>query len=255
MAELRKARLTRLPGDGSGRSARRASVGPARRAWWSNAPGSRCATHAGATEAVAKLMALAEALTRDLRAVRSARGGRGDIGMSEALVEAAPGRRSRAPGTAGMALPAVIVDAGPVAVERFLEFFAASIANGRTRAAYGRAVGQFLSWYGATGGDRGRGSGGRRAVPGVLRGLDRQRADAGGVRAGRGAGSCRGVRLGAWACARSPRCTWRPISARIRGRRRRSNSTPSGCCATGWSFHQVLPVKSGRGGAGPRSTW
>ena len=40
------------------------------------------------------------------------------------------------------------------------------------------------------------------------------------MRARRG-GSCRGVRLGAWACARSPRCTWRPISARIRGRRRR----------------------------------
>jgi len=38
-------------------------------------------------------------------------------------------------------LPAVIVDAGPVAVERFLEYFAAAIANGRTRAAYGRAVG------------------------------------------------------------------------------------------------------------------
>ncbi len=37
------------------------------------------------------------------------------------------------------------------------------------------------------GGDRRCGSGGRRAVPGVLRGLDRQRADAGGVRAGRGA--------------------------------------------------------------------
>ena len=50
-----------------------------------------------------------------------------------------------------MTLPAVIVDAGPVAVERFLEFFAASISNGRTRAAYGRAVGRFLSWCAARG--------------------------------------------------------------------------------------------------------
>ena len=48
-------------------------------------------------------------------------------------------------------LPAVIVDAGPAAVERFLEFFAARIANRRTRAAYGRAVGQFLAWCEARG--------------------------------------------------------------------------------------------------------
>ena len=48
-------------------------------------------------------------------------------------------------------LPAVIVDAGPAAVERFLEFFAARIANARTRAAYGRAVGQFLAWCAARG--------------------------------------------------------------------------------------------------------
>ena len=38
-----------------------------------------------------------------------------------------------------------------MAVERFLEFFAASISNGRTRAAYGWAVGQFLSWCAARG--------------------------------------------------------------------------------------------------------
>ncbi len=42
--------------------------------------------------------------------------------------------------------PAEIVDAGPAAVDRFLEFFAARIANARTQAAYGRAVGQFLAW-------------------------------------------------------------------------------------------------------------
>ena len=45
----------------------------------------------------------------------------------------------------------MIVDAGPAAVERFLEFFAARIANARTRAAYGRAVGQFLAWCEARG--------------------------------------------------------------------------------------------------------
>ncbi len=72
--------------------------------------------------------------------------------MSEASLVPAVTRPAVArTGTAAMALPAVIVDAGPVAVERFLEFFAASIANGRTRAAYGRAVGQFLSWCAARG--------------------------------------------------------------------------------------------------------
>ena len=48
-------------------------------------------------------------------------------------------------------LPPLIVDAGPVAVARFLEFFAARIANRRTRAAYGLAVGQFLAWCEARG--------------------------------------------------------------------------------------------------------
>ena len=50
-----------------------------------------------------------------------------------------------------LVLPQLIVDAGPVAVARFLEFFAARIANARTRAAYGRAVGQFLAWCEARG--------------------------------------------------------------------------------------------------------
>ena len=44
-----------------------------------------------------------------------------------------------------------IVDAGPAAVARFREFFAGRIANARTRAAYGRAVGQFLGWCEALG--------------------------------------------------------------------------------------------------------
>ena len=45
----------------------------------------------------------------------------------------------------------MIVDAGPQATARFLEFFAGRIANARTRAAYGRAVGQFLGWCEARG--------------------------------------------------------------------------------------------------------
>ena len=61
--------------------------------------------------------------------------------MSEALVPAdAPtdvARVERAE-PAELVLPQMIVDAGPEAVERFLEFFAARIANARTRAAYGR---------------------------------------------------------------------------------------------------------------------
>ena len=48
--------------------------------------------------------------------------------MSEALVPAPSGGRAEIerPGAAAVALPAVIVDAGPGAVERFLEFFAAA---------------------------------------------------------------------------------------------------------------------------------
>ena len=57
--------------------------------------------------------------------------------MSEALVPAPSDGRVviERPGSSAVALPAVIVAAGPAAVERFLEFFAAAIANGRTRAA------------------------------------------------------------------------------------------------------------------------
>lgn len=49
-------------------------------------------------------------------------------------------------GPTAIAIPRLIVDAGPVAAERFLEFFAAQIANDRTRAAYAQAAGQFLAW-------------------------------------------------------------------------------------------------------------
>ena len=71
--------------------------------------------------------------------------------MSEALVSAAaaPAAVERVGGE--LVLPRLIVDAGPDAVTRFLEFFAGRIANERTRAAYGRAVGQFLAWCAARG--------------------------------------------------------------------------------------------------------
>ena len=71
--------------------------------------------------------------------------------MTEALV---PGAAAPAIATGGggeVVLPQVIVDAGPQATARFLEFFAGRIANARTRAAYGRAVGQFLGWCEARG--------------------------------------------------------------------------------------------------------
>ncbi len=45
-----------------------------------------------------------------------------------------------------VALPAIIEGAGEQARVRFVEFFTANIRNKNTRAAYARAVGQFLSW-------------------------------------------------------------------------------------------------------------
>ena len=46
-------------------------------------------------------------------------------------------------GHTSIALPRLIVDAGPAAAERFLEFFAAQIANDQTRAAYRGRRGSF----------------------------------------------------------------------------------------------------------------
>jgi integrase/recombinase XerD len=43
-------------------------------------------------------------------------------------------------------LPAIIADAGDRAARRFIEFFTATIRNGNTRRAYGRAVVDFLVW-------------------------------------------------------------------------------------------------------------
>ena len=71
--------------------------------------------------------------------------------MSEVLAPVVVRPEIAARGAAAVTLPAVIVDAGPAAVERFLEFFAAAIANDRTRAAYGRAAGRFLAWCAARG--------------------------------------------------------------------------------------------------------
>ena len=70
---------------------------------------------------------------------------------TEALVPAAAEPAVVTSGGGEIVLPQVIVDAGPSAVARFLEFFAGRIANARTRAAYGRAVGQFLGWCEARG--------------------------------------------------------------------------------------------------------
>ena len=113
----------------------------------------------GAQDAVGRLFALAQALTNDYEQFEAlvdgatpARRGSGE-GMNDDVVLVALtdiARTARAQ-RAELVLPAVIVDAGPAAVERFLEFFAARIANARTRAAYGRAVGQFLAWCEARG--------------------------------------------------------------------------------------------------------
>jgi integrase/recombinase XerD len=43
-------------------------------------------------------------------------------------------------------LPALVAGAGPEATKRFLEFFTVPIRNRHTRAAYYRAIGQFLAW-------------------------------------------------------------------------------------------------------------
>ena len=46
----------------------------------------------------------------------------------------------------GLVLPAIIADAGERAARRYAEFFAATIRNPNTRAAYGRAIGDFFAW-------------------------------------------------------------------------------------------------------------
>lgn len=47
---------------------------------------------------------------------------------------------------AGVLMPTLIAAAGDRTARRFIEFFTANIRNKNTRAAYGRAVGNFLAW-------------------------------------------------------------------------------------------------------------
>ncbi|MEZ4651975.1 MAG: tyrosine-type recombinase/integrase [Candidatus Eisenbacteria bacterium] len=56
-------------------------------------------------------------------------------------------RRGSALARAGLeVLPAIVTRAGEDTARRFLEFFTANIRNRNTRAAYGKAVGRFLTW-------------------------------------------------------------------------------------------------------------
>src|SRR4051812_10274728 len=50
------------------------------------------------------------------------------------------------PRARGPVVPALIAAAGDDATRRFFEFFTANIPNPNTRAAYARAVAQFLRW-------------------------------------------------------------------------------------------------------------
>jgi site-specific recombinase XerD len=62
------------------------------------------------------------------------------------MTEIAKKKEEKLPAVFEARLPPLIDDAGADLQERFLEFFAAQIRNKNTRAAYGRAVGQFLNW-------------------------------------------------------------------------------------------------------------
>ena len=55
-------------------------------------------------------------------------------------------RKEKLPAVFEASLPPLIETAGADVQERFLEFFAAQMRNKNTRAAYGRAVGQFFNW-------------------------------------------------------------------------------------------------------------
>lgn len=69
--------------------------------------------------------------------------------MKRSLAPENPGSRDLA--ISGLALPAMIDDAGTRARRRFVEFFTAQIRNPNTRAAYHRAVSQFFAWCEARG--------------------------------------------------------------------------------------------------------
>ncbi len=55
------------------------------------------------------------------------------------------------PAMTSLLVPASVAQAGPAAAERFLEFFAATIRNPNTRAAYARALREFFGWTQARG--------------------------------------------------------------------------------------------------------
>ncbi len=57
-----------------------------------------------------------------------------------------PSARCLIPSENSFVVPAIVADAGELATHRFVEFFTATIRNGHTRRAYGRAVGDFLAW-------------------------------------------------------------------------------------------------------------
>jgi site-specific recombinase XerD len=65
--------------------------------------------------------------------------------MEENLVPRAPNFHTPA-SFVGKPFPNLIAAAGPDATRRFIEFFTANIRNPNTRAAYARAVAQFLDW-------------------------------------------------------------------------------------------------------------
>jgi site-specific recombinase XerD len=65
--------------------------------------------------------------------------------------EVVPAGESRSIVSGGIILPAIIVNAGERAAERFLEFFAATIRNTNTRAAYAHSIRQFFAWCDGSG--------------------------------------------------------------------------------------------------------
>ena len=96
----------------------------------------------GAEDALARLYALAQPLGRLVDEPAGERVATDDDRGSGGVARRAGDRDGR---------PPVIIDAGPQAAARLLEFFAGRIANARARAAYGRSVGRFLAWCAARG--------------------------------------------------------------------------------------------------------
>ena len=88
----------------------------------------------------------------------------------------------------------------------------------------------------------------------AFRGAEREREDAGGVRAGRGAVPWRGARRGAWGSRRSRRCTWRPTSGSTPGRRPPVKQHLAAIRMLGnWLVvSQVLPVNPAAAVRGPK---